>query len=69
MQKQWIVSSSPHLRDDSSTSRIMLDVCLALAPAGIAGILFFGIRAAVLIAVAVLSAVAFEWIYQRVHYQ
>ncbi len=69
MQKQWIVSSSPHLRDDSSTSRIMLDVCLALAPAGIAGILFFGIRAAVLIAVAVLSAVAFEWIYQRVTHQ
>lgn len=69
MQKQWIVSSSPHLRDESSTSRIMLDVCIALAPAGIAGILFFGVRAAVLMVAAVLSAVVFEWGYQRITHQ
>ena len=41
MQKNLAVSSSPHLRDHVSTRRIMQEVCLALAPAGIAGIILF----------------------------
>ena len=65
MQKQWTVSSSPHLRDGAKTNRIMLDVCIALVPAGIAGILFFGIRAGLLMLVTVLSSLFFEALYQR----
>lgn len=64
MQAKFTVSSSPHLRDDASTRSIMLDVCIALVPAGLAGIYFFGLRAGLLMLVSVLSAVVSEWLYQ-----
>lgn len=65
MQKKWAVSSSPHLRDNATTRRVMGDVCIALAPAGLAAIYFFGLRALVLIVVSVLSAMVAEWLYQK----
>lgn len=34
----YIVSSSPHIRTHESTSRIMLDVIIALIPAGVVSI-------------------------------
>ena len=43
----------------------MQDVCIALAPAGIAGIVLYGSSAAMLIAVAVITAILAEWVYQR----
>ena len=42
MQNNLVMTSSPHLRDHSSTQRIMQEVCLALLPAGIAGVIIFG---------------------------
>lgn len=69
MQKNLAVSSSPHLRSHASTRRIMQDVCIALAPAGIAGIVLYGWNAAMLIAVAVATAVAAEWAYQKLTHQ
>lgn len=47
------ISSSPHVRDKSSTRSIMWDVIFALIPTSIFGIYNFGIRAAVLIAVCI----------------
>ena len=41
----------------------MQDVCIALAPACVAGVLFFGYRAAVILALAVAAAVLSEWFY------
>ena len=69
MQKNLAVSSSPHLREHVSTRRIMQEVCLALAPAGIAGIILFGSQAAVLIAASVISAVLAEYFYQKLTHQ
>ncbi len=69
MQKNLAVSSSPHLRDHVSTRRIMQEVCLALAPAGIAGIILFGSQAAVLIAASVISAVLAEYFFQKLTHQ
>ena len=69
MQKNLAVSSSPHLRDHVSTRRIMQEVCLALAPAGISGIILFGSQAAVLIAASVISAVLAEYFYQKLTHQ
>ena len=43
------VASSPHIRGDFRSSRIMLDVMLALVPALIVGIWFHGFRALVVI--------------------
>ncbi|MBQ8312905.1 MAG: RnfABCDGE type electron transport complex subunit D [Clostridia bacterium] len=65
MQKNLAVSSSPHLRDRASTQRIMQEVCLALAPAGIAGIILYGANAAMLIAASVITCVLAEFVYQK----
>lgn len=66
MQKNLAVSSSPHLRDKASTRRIMQEVALALAPAGIAGIALYGANAAALIAVSVITCVLAEFLYQKI---
>ncbi|MED9820607.1 MAG: RnfABCDGE type electron transport complex subunit D [Christensenellales bacterium] len=60
---KYIVSASPHLRDNVSTRSIMQDVCIAMLPACIAGVLFFGYRAAVILALSVLTAVLSEKFY------
>lgn len=65
MQKMLAVSSSPHLRANITTRRIMQEVCLALAPAGIAGIILYGANAAVLIAACVITCVLSEFVYQK----
>ena len=49
------VSSSPHVSDKTTTRTIMLDVIIALLPATIFGIYNFGWRAAIIVAVSVLS--------------
>ncbi len=60
------VASSPHIRGDFKSSRIMLDVMLALLPAMVVGIWLHGIRSALVTLVAIASAVAFEWLYSLV---
>jgi len=59
------VCSSPHLRDNCTTTKIMLDVIIALLPAVVAGIWFFGYRAAVVILVTVITAVAAEYLMRK----
>ena len=60
------VASSPHIRGDFKSSRIMGDVMLALLPAMIVGIWLHGWRSLAVTAVAIFSAVAFEWLYSKV---
>ncbi|MGM9549785.1 MAG: RnfABCDGE type electron transport complex subunit D [Faecousia sp.] len=57
------VASSPHIRGDFRTSRLMLDVVIALIPALIVGTVVLGFRALLLTAVSMASAVAAEWLY------
>ena len=57
------VASSPHIRGNFRTNRIMMDVVIALMPALIVGILQFGIRAFLNVLVSAVSAVATEWLY------
>lgn len=47
----------------------MQDVCIALAPAGIASIVLFGSNAAVLIALSVITCVLSEYLFQRATHQ
>ncbi len=56
-------ASSPHIRGNFKTSRLMLDVVLALLPALAVGVYVLGIRALFVTAVCVASAVAAEWLY------
>ena len=62
----YVVSVSPHIRDNSSTRRIMADVLIALIPAFIASIYIFGPRAALVTCVCVASCVIFEWGYVKI---
>ena len=61
-----IVSPAPHIRDNASVNRIMLDVIIALLPALGIGIWVFGIRAAIVTAVCVGSCVFFEWGFEKI---
>jgi len=60
---KYVITSSPHLRDNVSTRSIMQDVCISLLPACAAGVLFFGYRSAVILALSVAAAVLSEWFY------
>ncbi|MBQ2135761.1 MAG: RnfABCDGE type electron transport complex subunit D, partial [Clostridia bacterium] len=63
MKDMLTVSSSPHLKHPDTTSGIMLDVIIALAPAAIYGCILFGIRALLLIFTCIISAVLAEYIW------
>ena len=57
------VASSPHIRGNFSTRRIMLDVVLALLPSLAVGVWMLGLRAALLTLISVAAAVGTEWLY------
>ena len=61
MQNKLAVTSSPHLHSGVTTRRLMLDVILALIPAGVMGIVYYGTSAAILIAISVATAVLTEF--------
>ena len=60
------VASSPHIRGDFRTSRIMLDVVIALLPALAVGTFVLGTRALLVTAVCVCCTVGAEWLYSIV---
>ena len=55
------VSSSPHVHSPVKTQDIMRDVLIALAPALVGSVYFFGLRALMVTLVSVASCVFFEW--------
>ena len=56
-----IISLSPHVHGGDSVSKNMYGVCIALVPALLASLWFFGLGAAIVLATSVLSCVFFEW--------
>lgn len=58
-----IVSTAPHVKTRRTTRTIMLDVLIALLPASIAGIVFFGWEAAVFIAISLAGAFLTELVW------
>ena len=59
------VASSPHIRGNFRTNRIMADVMIALTPALAVGVVRFGMDALILTLVCMASAVAAEWVYGK----
>lgn len=57
------VDSSPHIRGNFRTNRIMLDVVLALLPALAVATFVLGVQALAVTVVSVASAVTAEWLY------
>lgn len=61
----FTVSASPHIRCEESISRIMWNVNLALAPAAIFAVYYFGFPALINMLVGAISAVAIEYLVQK----
>ncbi len=61
---KYSFSASPHLRGKDTTKRIMLDVCIALAPACIAGCILFGLNALWLLLISLATSFASEIVYK-----
>ncbi|MDR1530734.1 MAG: RnfABCDGE type electron transport complex subunit D [Clostridiales bacterium] len=60
-----IVSSTPHVRSEDSIEKVMADVLVALAPATLASVYYFGFRAAFIILLCVAWCLIFEMMYER----
>ncbi|NLP36897.1 MAG: RnfABCDGE type electron transport complex subunit D [Firmicutes bacterium] len=65
MENKLIVSSSPHLKSAESIRSVMTDVLVALFPAVLAAIIFFGFRALITIVLCMLSSMLTEAIILR----
>lgn len=63
---KFISSVSPHITSKRTTQKIMLDVIIALIPAGIASVIIFGLRALLVIGVCVLVCVLSEFIFNLI---
>lgn len=57
------LSFFPHIRDKASTTRIMLDVIIALLPATVFGVVNFGLYALLIILVCVATCLVFELLW------
>lgn len=65
MERHFVISPSPHVKDADSIPKIMYAVILSLLPAGIGGVYFFGLHALWVIAVAVISAMGAEALFSK----
>lgn len=65
-ERKLIVNVSPHVTAAHSTRSLMLDVIIALAPAALAGIFFFGVNALLILCISVLSCVLAEVLFNFV---
>ena len=55
------ISSSPHVHAPTTTQTIMRDVLIALVPALVGSVYFFGLRALLVTLISVAACVFFEW--------
>ncbi len=63
MEKLLKASNNPHKKASHTTRSIMIDVLIALLPAAIVGCVYFGLKAVLVLALGVVSAVATELVY------
>ncbi|MBS4872612.1 MAG: RnfABCDGE type electron transport complex subunit D [Peptoniphilus sp. oral taxon 375] len=61
----YFVSLAPHIRSNDTVQRIMLDVLIALVPAAIASVYFFGLYSLAIMAVSVGACVLSEYVFQK----
>ena len=60
-----IATSNPHIRSNETTRSIMLDVIIAMLPALVWAVIWFGVKALTLTVVSVLGCVFWEWLYRK----
>jgi len=59
------IAPSPHAHGKESTRKLMIDVVIALIPAFIVSVFYFGIGAVIVTATSVISCLLFEYLIQR----
>ena len=59
------ISGSPHVHSDESTKKIMWRVNMALIPALLVAIAYFGINALLISIISVLSCTLFQWLIEK----
>lgn len=59
------VTSSPHVREEMTTQKIMLFVILSLLPATLFGVYNFGLRALFIVALSVITCVLSEFLFDK----
>lgn len=65
MENKFVVSLSPHVHSGDSVRKNMYGVLVALIPAFIVSVLFFGVGALVVTATSVAACVFFEWAIEK----
>ena len=65
MSKLFNVSSSPHVRNNDTTQRIMRDVAIAMLPATAYGVYQFGLYSLLIVIVTVVSCVVSEYVWEK----
>ena len=63
MENRLNVTASPHIQDNSSTRKLMLNVIIALLPCVVASTIIFGARTLLVVGVTVAASVLFEYLY------
>ena len=69
MEERLFVSSSPHIRDENTIQKVMLDVIIALLPATLGALYYFRINGAKIIFLSVFTAVVSEAVFQKIRKQ
>ena len=65
MENLITISPSPHAHTPTTVTRLMLHVIIALIPAVLVALYYFGIGAAIVIATAIVGCVAAEYLITR----
>ena len=65
MDKRITVSPSPHVHSGQSVKKIMYGVVIALVPAFIVSLFFYGIGAIVVTGISIASCIVFEYLVQK----
>ena len=60
------VQLAPHIRSNDSVTKIMRDVLIALAPAVVGSVYFFGMQALIIYLISLVCCVGSEFIFQKV---
>lgn len=64
--KELVVSVSPHIKSGVTTEKLMWSVVIALLPALLGSIYFFGLRSVLLVGLSIASALLSEAIFQKI---
>ena len=65
-EHQLIISVSPHIKSEETTSRIMWSVTASLMPAVVMGVYFFGPRAVFNLSLTIIGALVAEYVFNRI---